>query len=235
MKKSLNGLLVVVLAAGLVTNSALGFEAYFDEEEKPKVIPFLDWEVNSKYIIIGAEGVGAGAGGAALGAAACLLTSYLVWHASERPDPAAELPFYAGFAVGCGLAAPLGSALGASGVGGFVGERGSFWRSWAGAELGALAALCLTLPADWSEPSIPLLVLGPLAGAVIGYNLDSPRKRSSSTGGSLNESLRGSGSELSLFVPEVEVRQDRVANTFWPRLRRDPTLAYKVTIARLSF
>ncbi len=234
MKRSLNSFVIVALAARLLTNSALGFEAYGDHEEEAKRADPLVSAV-SKLMVTGAEGVGAGAGGATLGAAACLLTSYLVWHATERPDPASEVPFYWGLRVGCGLAAPLGSALGVSGVGGFVNEDGSFWRSWAGAELGALAALYLTLTADWSAPTIALLVLGPPAGAVVGYNLHSLTKRSTSPGGSSNESLRDTGSQLSLLIPEVEVGRDRFSNSVREPVKGSPTFTYKLTVARLSF
>lgn len=232
MKRSIIVFLVLTFATSSLGNSILGFEVDSDSPEAPK---------EPSLLILGAEELGAVGCGAAMGVGAFVLTLLAVHefsgsrHLTFEERNAADM---GGKLAGYALGFPLGSALGASTVGGLAEQGGSFWWSWAGAELATIAALGFA--AVFGEAfdgafALPISALAPPTGAVVGYNVSKWLKGSKPTGTSSDESVHGTSPGLTLFVPEVQLRQDRFANSLRPRLGRDPTLTYKVTLARLSF
>lgn len=232
MKRSIIVFLVLTFATSSLGNNIPGFEVDSDSPKAPK---------EPSLLILGTEEMGAVGCGAVMGAGAFVLTllavhefsgsRHLTFEERNAVDMGGKL---AGYVLGF----PLGSALGTSTIGGLAEQGGSFWWSWAGAELGAIAGLWFA--AVFGEAfdgafAIPISALAPPTGAVIGYNVSKWLKGSQPTSTSANKSVHGSGDGFSLLVPEVEVQRDRFSNSFRPRLGRNPTLAYKVTLARLSF
>ena len=234
MKRILTVFVTVAFSTTFLGNSIMGFEDCAYNEEQAK---------GTNPLVIGAEGVGALGVGAVVGYGSLIATVYGLG-ALIQPTGLGETIgiVVGGVAAGYGLGFPLGSAMGASAVGGLAEQGGSFWGSCCGAELGAIAAAGLAW-ALWEVTDVgalPVLVLalGPPTGAVIGYKLIRPNMNACSfpfpPSASSNESVHSSP-QLSLLVPEVELRRDRVSNTFRKPTRGSPTFTYKLTLARLSF
>ena len=228
MKRLVNALVTIAFATSFLGNSAFGLEGYVQSEEEAK---------GTKLLVLGEELSALGCG-VLMGLGTFGLTYALLSGLTEDSDVGSDIALYGGLAAGYGLGFPLGSAIGANIVGEQTNQGGSLWSSWAGAGIGALCApslaLLLGMIAGSEELAVLALALGAPTGAVIGYNRGRP-KAIQIPGNAFQHSSAGAGPQFSLLVPEVELRRDRFANSFRPRLRRDPTLTYKVTLARLSF
>ncbi len=193
-------------------------------------------------LVIGGEGIAALGLGATLGCGTLVATLgglAMILQPEDMNDPRFGLMVLGGIAAGYGLGFPLGSAAGAIFVGEITYQRGSFWWSWAGAELGALAAVGVFLSDDGgiARPgtlACSALIFGPPMGAVIGYNLSRP-KGTQTTKASLDDPSDPDGPQLSLLLPEVELRQDRISDGIRQPVKGSPTLTYKLTLAKLTF
>ncbi|NMO23179.1 hypothetical protein HPC49_52815 [Pyxidicoccus fallax] len=73
------------------------------------------------------------------------------------------------------LGAGLGAGLGVYAAGSFMGGKGSFWATMTGAGLGAGTGYLLFRNSEYPIPLSSLVVLLPLGGAIVGYEISSAR------------------------------------------------------------
>lgn len=239
MKRFLNLFVAITFATILMWSNVPGFEASGQDEEEPRtaVAPANELE---RLIATGVQGMGALAGGLAAGGGTWLLTYWMLKDATGLPgfdEMDYASPALGGLAVGYCAGFPLGSALGAASVAKVAEQGGSFWWSWVGAELGTISALLLTkfLSDSPLRLFVPAVVVGgPVAGALIGYNHSRP-SRGQTAEGQLQDSPNGGGPQFSYCLPEISLQHHRFTNTFRDAGRTSPTLTCRLTIARLNF
>ncbi len=108
----------------------------------------------------------------------------------------------AGALVGIIIAYPVGNAAGASLVGNYGNESGSFWAGLGGSAVGMALALGLTGMLDNSDLMPYFLVTLPPAGAVLGFNLT--RRYKTPPGSAL---LNLNGGRLFTGMPMLSARR----------------------------
>lgn len=231
MRRFVTVFVTLAFAATFICSDGSGLEAIDQKEKTPG-------EPSSGVIL--AEGLASLAGGTVVGTGTFVLAFYGFWvSVADRSSEPWDLvgAYLAGLAAGYGLGFPLGAAAGVTTVGGLTNQRGSFGWSWAGAELGAISAIGLAYMLNNTSLGPlagPVLVAGPAAGAVMGYNLSRP-KGTQATNASFDKLSDPDGPQLSVLLPEVELRQHRTSDGIREPVKGSPTLTYRLTVARLTF